>query len=187
MNKNNLLKKSDGVYAQYRLMKLAFFTMMIGMIGLGVMVYQAVQYKTVVIVPPNLEKPVEFTNGIPDDEYMRTVAQDITYLAFNYTPATCRTQFNTLLKYVAPEEFPVESQRWYELAGKVEASRVSSTMALSDKIIVNPTAGEIQITGSRTQFTGDQIIETKNKTYLIKYALRRGKFALLGIVEGSKR
>lgn len=187
MNKETFLKKSDAVYAQFRLMKFAFITMMIGMIGLGIMVYQAVQYKTVVIVPPNLEKPAEFTNGIPDDDYIRAVAQDITYLAFNYTPATCRTQFNTLLKYVAPEEFPVESQRWYELAGKIETSRVSSTMSLSDQVIVNATAGEIQITGSRTQFTGDQIIETKNKSYVIKYALRRGKFALLGIVEGTKK
>jgi len=187
MNKENFLKKSDSVYTKFRLMQFAFFTMMIGMIGLGIMVYQAVQYKTVVIVPPNLEKPAEFTNGIPDDDYIRSVAQDITYLAFNYTPATCRTQFNTLLKYVAPEEFPVESQRWYELASKIEASRVSSTMSLHGDIKVNPLTNEIEITGSRTQFTGDQIIETKNKIYLIKYAVRRGKFALLGIVEGTKK
>lgn len=178
-----LVKKTDAYYAENRLLKFAFVFLCLGLVGMGIYVHKAVQYKTVVVIPPNMESSATFVNGIPNDEFIEKITRDIVGLAFNYTPATVRSQFGQLLTYVAPEEFASESRHWYELANKIEAARVSSTMPLDPGIDVNPSTGEIKIRGSRTQYTNDQLIETKKRVYIIKYTIRRGRFCLQSIME----
>ena len=94
------------------------------------MVYRAVKYQRVVLIPPKMTGTVEFVQGKPTDGYIKDISRRIVSLAATYSPPTARTQFEELLSYYAPEAYPEASKAWYSLASRVEESQVSSVFYL---------------------------------------------------------
>lgn len=180
-----LLNRTDNVFAENRLLKFSLMVLLIGFFGQGIMTYAAVRYKTVVIIPPNLTQEVEITNGIPSDEYVKAVVRDINFLAFEYTPAVARSNFNELLSYYGPTEYPSASTRWYNLADRIETSRISSTMPI-EGIEIDPAKNKVWVSGTRTLYTDNQIAEQKKKVFTFNYKIVRGRFNLIAIEEGRK-
>lgn len=179
------VSKAQNIFAQNRILKFYCTLLTIGFFAQGIMVYAAVNYKTVVLIPPDLKQEITITNGVPNDEYVESMARDVGNLAFNYTPITARDQFSKLLKYYAPEEFPAASERWYTFAERIETAKVSATMPI-ESIEIDPGKKRIYMTGFQTLFNFDKIIEQNRKTYTLHYDVRRGRFSITAIEDGRK-
>ena len=148
----------------------------------SLMVYRAVKYQRVVLIPPKMTGTVEFIRGQPTDNYMRDISRRIVTLATTYSPPTARAQFEELLFYYAPESYPEASDLWYSLASRVEESQVSSVFYLEKIKLAENT---IEIFGNLKQFAGNTLLENTSKTYLIKYRMQDGRFYIVSLQEKS--
>jgi len=140
------------------------------------MVYRAVKYQRVVIVPTKLTGNVEFVQGKPNDAYVKDVVRNITSLAATYTPATARKQFEELLTYYAPEAYPDGSKAWYTLAGMIEDAKTSSVFFIQTVALKNNMA---EIFGTLKQFTGETPFLGETRTYIVEYRFLDGKFQII--------
>ena len=174
------VQQASNFFVENRLLKFVIVVMAMTVTFNSFMVYRAVKYQRVVLIPPNLTETVEFIQGKPTDTYMRDMSKKIVALATTYSPPTVRAQFEELLFYFAPESYPEASTLWYSLAGRVEESQVSSVFYLEKIKLVKDS---IEIFGNLKQFAGDTLLENSSKTYLIDYRLQDGRFYILSFQE----
>ncbi len=180
MNTDIFLQKASNLFVQNRILKFSIIILALTIIFNSVMVYRAVKYQRVVLIPPTMTGTVEFIHGKPTDGYIADISRRIVNLAATYSPPTARSQFEELLAYFAPETYPQASQSWYSLAGRVEESQVSSVFYL-EKIGI--TEEFIEIFGNFKQYAGDTLLENSSKTYLIDYRLQDGRFYIISFTE----
>lgn len=180
MNIDIFLQKTSNLFSQNRLLKFAIAILAIAVIFNSFMVYRAVKYQRVILIPPKMTGTVEFIQGKPTDVYIKDISRRIVNLAASYSPPTARTQFEELLAYFAPEVYPQASKSWYSLAGRVEESQVSSVFYV-EKIGVSEDF--IEIFGNFKQYAGDTLLENTSKTYLIDYRLQDGRFHIVSFKE----
>tara|TARA_Y100000589_G_C26990741_1_gene562511 strand:+ start:202 stop:777 length:576 start_codon:yes stop_codon:yes gene_type:complete len=174
------LQKTSNLFAQNRLLKFSIGVLALTVMFNSAMVYRAVKYQRVVLIPPTMTGTVEFIQGKPNDSYLRDISRRIVGLAATYSPPTVRSQFEELLAYFAPEAYPQASKSWYSLASRVEESQVSSVFYL-ERIRVTQSA--IEIFGNFRQYAGDTLLENSSKTYLIDYRLQDGRFYIVSFKE----
>ena len=174
------LQKTSNLFAQNRLLKFTITILALTVMFNSAMVYRAVKYQRVVLIPPTMTGTVEFIQGKPNDAYITDISRRIVGLAATYSPPTARGQFEELLTYFAPEAYPQASNSWYSLASRVEESQVSSVFYL-EKISV--TEGFIEVFGNFKQYAGDTLLENTSKTYLIDYRLQDGRFYIVSFKE----
>lgn len=105
-------------------------------------------------------------------------------LAANYTPVTARENFDRLLKLFRPDDFTVASKKFYDLAGAVEVSK-NTTAFFITKISVDRKKSEIEVTGTRKQFSESSLIPDNGaaRTYYIDYAVENGRFMITNLTE----
>lgn len=171
------LNKAANIFAENRLLKFAILSLAITQIIVCFVIYAAVRYKETVLIPPNFSEKVSIKRGIPDDTYTEKAVRDIMNLALTYSPATVRWQFNELLKYYAPEEYPQASKFYYNLADTIESTMVSSVFQIRN-ILLKPAKKEITVSGDRKQYVDDRIINSTRIDYRLGYEYRRGRFTL---------
>jgi len=177
------LQKASNLFVENRLLKFVIVVMSLAVAFNSLLVYRAVRYQRVVLIPPQMTGTVEFVQGQPTDTYIRDLSRRIVNLAATYSPPTARAQFEELLFHYAPEAYPEASRSWYSLAGRVEESQVSSAF-YPEKISVTENA--IEIFGKLTQFAGDTKLSDASKTYLIDYQVRDGRFFVLAFREKTQ-
>lgn len=184
MNATIFLQKTSNLFAQNRLLKFTIAILALTVIFNSAMVYRAVKYQHVVLIPPAMTGTVEFIQGKPSDSYIRDISRRIINLAATYSPPTARSQFEELLAYFAPEAYPQASKSWYSLASRVEESQVSSVFYLQK---IGVTEDFIEIFGNFKQYAGDTLLENTSKTYLIDYRLQDGRFYIVSLKEKLTR
>jgi len=180
VNTEVFIQKTSNLFVENRLLKFVIVVLAFAVSFNSFMVYRAVKYQRVVLIPPKMTGTVEFVQGKPTDKYLRDISRRIVTLATSYSPPTARAQFEELLSYFAPESYPEASRLWYSLASRVEESQVSSVYYL-EKIKI----GEdfIEIFGNLKQFAGNTPLDNTSKTYIIRYRLHDGRFYALSFKE----
>ena len=184
MNWNIFLNRKAQHKAENRLLK--FFIIVIGAVTLinTVVMMKALNYQKVVILPPNLETKTVISGDSLDEIYVSTFARYISSLAFSYTPATARKQFDELLILYGPEGFPAGKTTFYNLADKVWQTQVTQMYYIA-RIKVNTQKKRIELEGTRRQYIDDRKVEDGNKNYFIEYAVDNGKFRVVSITEAE--
>ncbi|MFP7756249.1 type IV conjugative transfer system protein TraE [Thermodesulfobacteriota bacterium B35] len=181
MKTDIFLQKSSNLWAENRLLRFVIIILTLTVVINSFMVYRAVRYERVILIPPRMTGTVEFVQGRPTDRYVKDLCRRIVNLAATYSPATARAQFDELLFYYAPESYPAASKEWYSLAGRIEDSGVSSVFYL-EKIKIDKDT--MEVFGSQRQFAaGDTPLENGSKTYLVKYRIQDGRLYVLSIKE----
>ncbi len=174
------LQKASNLFVENRLMKFVIIVLALTVAFNSLMVFRAVKYQRVVLIPPKMTGTIEFVRGKPTNTYIRDISRRIIYLGTTYSPPTARAQFEEILPYYAPESYPEASKAWYSLASRVEESQVSSVFYL-EKIKLNESF--IEIFGNLKQYAGDTPIENTTKTYLINYKVQDGRFYVVSFKE----
>jgi len=180
MKTDIFVQKTSNVFAENRLLKFVIASLSLAVLFNSFMVYRAVKYQRVVLIPPKMTGTIEFVQGRPTDTYLRDTCRRIVNLAGTYSPATARSQFEELLTHYAPESYPLASKEWYSLAGRVEESLVSSVFYL-EKITIKKNT--MEVFGLLRQFAGDTPLENNSKTYLIDYRIQDGRLYIVSIRE----
>lgn len=180
MRSKIFVQQASNFFFENRVLKFVIVVLALMVSFNSLMVYRAVKYQRVVLIPPELTGTIEFVQGKPTDSYIRDMSRRIVTLATTYSPPTARAQFEELLLYFAPESYPEASKLWYSLASRVEESQVSSVFYLEKIKLVD---NSIEIFGNLKQFAGDTPLENTSKTYLIDYRLQDGRFYVVSLKE----
>jgi len=167
-----------------RLLKFTVLVIGIGtLFNTGVML-KALSYQRVVLVPPGLQEKTTLQGDKLDEIYVSTFVRYISSLAFSYTPATARRQFDELLLHFDPTAYPQGKTTFYNLAEKVVDTQVTQVFYLN-KIMVNTASKKIEIEGFRRQYIDDRKIDDGRKHYFIDYTIQNGRFYILAIAESA--
>lgn len=175
------VQKSSNLFVENRLLKFV-----VGVIGVAVvinsfMVYRAVKYQRTILIPPTMTGTIEFVQGKPSETYIKDISRKIVNLATTFSPPTARLQFDELLGLYAAQVYPSASKSWYSLASRIEASQVSSVFYM-EKLFIAPD-GAIEVFGNLRQFTAETELESSQKTYIIIYRIRDGRFEVMEFKE----
>ena len=92
------LQKTSNLFAQNRLLKFTITILALTVMFNSAMVYRAVKYQRVVLIPPTMTGTVEFIQGKPNDAYIRDISRRIV----NLVPLTRPRQHGTSLKSCSP-------------------------------------------------------------------------------------
>lgn len=174
--------KASNLWAENRLLKFAVLCMMIMQIFMGLFVWKAMERQRTIIVPPQLNSQVEFVGNRASLEYIKEFSRYLGALAFNYTPGTARIQFDELLALFAPEAHAQYRDVFDTLAYEIETAGITNTY-LVHRIAVNEEDRKIVLIGARKQYSGDTLVDSSTRTYVVKYRLENGNFRLLGLAE----
>jgi conjugal transfer pilus assembly protein TraE len=165
---------------------LKFTILVIGIVTLlntGIML-KALSYQRVVIVPPGLQEKTTIQGDKLDEIYVSTFVRYVSSLAFSYTPATARRQFDELLLHFDPIAYPQGKTTFYNLAEKVVDTQVTQVFYLN-RITVNTETKKIEIEGTRRQYIDDRKVEDNKKNYYIDYTIQNGRFYIMAIAESA--
>lgn len=165
---------------------LKFIILVIGIVTLlntGIML-KALSYQRVVIVPPGLHEKTTIQGNKLDEIYVSTFVRYISSLAFSYTPATARRQFDELLLHFDPIAYPQGKTTFYNLAEKVVDTQVTQAFYIN-KITVNTETKKIEIEGTKRQYIDDRKVEDGKKNYFIDYTIFNGRFYIMAIAESA--
>ena len=183
MKITSYLQQSSNLFAANQLLRFVVIVLSVCLMFVSTMVYRAVRYQKVILIPPQMTGTVEFVQGKPTEAYIQDISRRILTLATSYSPHTARKQFNELLVYYAPESYPEASTLWYSLAGRIEESQVSSVF-YPEKITLKE--NRIEVFGDLKQYTGNTRLENTTRTYFLDYQIRDGRFSLLAFKEKEK-
>ena len=183
MKITSYLQQSSNLFAANQLLRFVVIVLSVCLMFASTMVYRAVRYQKVILIPPQMTGTVEFVQGKPTEAYIQDISRRILTLATSYSPHTARKQFNELLVYYAPESYPEASTLWYSLAGRIEESQVSSVF-YPEKTTLKE--NRIEVFGDLKQYTGNTRLENTTRTYFLDYQIRDGRFSLLAFKEKEK-
>ncbi len=185
MNVRRFLQKCSDIQAENRLLK--FVVIAIGTVTVfnSFMIHKALNYQRVILVPPGLEGKVEATGDGLSEEYVRAMVRYASSLAFTYSPATARKQFDALLTLFSVDSYPQAQQTFYELAGTVETANVSSVFYLDPKIVVDTKNKTIEIEGQNRKYKDSTLVSDTVGKYVLGYVVSNGKFQLTRITAGE--
>ena len=165
---------------------LKFTVLIIGIVTLinaGVML-KALGYQRVVIIPPGLQEKTTIEGNKLDEIYVSTFVRYISSLAFSYTPASARRQFDELLLHFDPSAYPQGKTTFYNLAEIITETQLTQVFYITE-ITVNTETKKIEIAGTKRQYIDDRKIEDDKKTYYIEYTILNGRFFILSITESA--
>ncbi len=180
------LQEKANIAGENRLLK--FTVLVIGaavIINSFILVY-ALNNQRTILVPPVINTKLEIVGNSAPDEYIRVFGRYAAWLALNYSPATARSQFSELLTLFAPEKYAESRKVFYGLADTIEMGHVSSVFHIT-RIIVDRSRREMEIDGSRKQYANDQLVEDKERAYLLEYRVNDGRFTIVGLTQKERK
>ncbi|EKD40830.1 MAG: hypothetical protein ACD_74C00155G0006 [uncultured bacterium] len=178
------MQKSSNLFAENRLLKICLIIITVITVYNTMMISRALRYTRTIVLPANMDSKIEFIEGKPSDEYVIKMGRNLANLGLTFSPATARLQFGDMLKYYAPAAYPEAYRMWYTLASRVEDAKVSQVFYLQSPIKINTAASEIEITGTKKQYTDDKMIKADEfAKYVIKYQINDGKFEVLSFLD----
>lgn len=174
------LNEADRIKANNSLFKLVVMVIGIAVLYNSVMLHKALNTQRIILVPSVISAKMMISGDNADDNYFRAITRDITNLAFNFTPATARSQFSDIVAMYEPDSYALARAKWYDLADTVETAKQVSSVFYVQKISVDNKNNTIEVTGIKKQYADAKEIENTVKTYVIEYEIKDGKFWLKG-------
>lgn len=186
MRFNLFMQRHSNIKGENRLLKYAGAFIGIGFIANTIVTIYALEHQTTILVPPVINTKLEIVGNSASDEYIRVFGRYSMWLALNYSPATARSQFSELLTLFAPEKYAEVRKAFYVLADTVEMGHVSSVFHIT-RIKVDRVRNEMEVDGVRRQYANDQLIEEKERSYMIEYRVTDGRFLIGKLYEQETR
>lgn len=176
------LQKTANLALENRILKLIVIVIGITVLINTVMIYRALNSQRTILVPPIINSKIEIAGDKASEEYIKSFTRYLCGLAFSYTYATARGQFDELLTVYAPDKFPEAKRIFYNLADSIETAKNTSAFYIQ-RLEVDNDRYQIQVTGLKRQFVEDRMIESGVKTYIIEYRIENGRFMIQKIFE----
>jgi len=186
MRFNLFMQRHSNVKGENRLLKYAGAFIGIGFIANTIVTIYALEHQTTILIPPVINTKLEIVGNSASEEYIRVFGRYAMWLGLNYSPATARSQFSELLTMFAPEKYAEVRKAFYGLADTVEMGHVSSVFHITG-IRIDRVRNEMEIHGLRRQYANDQLLEEKERVYMIEYRVTDGRFLIGKLYEQDTR
>ena len=186
MNLDVFLNKKANLASENRLLKFVVLVIGVAVFVSVIGSYYVLQHQKVIIIPPGVRTKIVVSGNIVNEEYIKAFTRYISSLAFSYNPATARKQYDELLALYDPRSYPLAKTSFYNLADKIEMTKVSSAFYI-DKIWVDEQKKRIEVLGRHQQYMDDRRVEDETKTYLIGYKISHGRFTVTSISTLSRK
>ncbi len=177
MNFKKFLSEHANIKAENKILK--FFIIVIGIVQIINIFwnYTVTKSARTIIIPTALSSKIEISDRYISEEGAKYYTRYIIGLALNYTPATARGQFEELLTFYTPDEFPKAKATLYSLAEDIENAKVSSSFYIQ-KIILDHEKRVIEVIGLKRQYTNEVKIKETTEEYIIEYVVQDGRFLI---------
>ena len=180
------LSKMAGKHAEVRLLKLVLLGLLICTVVNTYILQRALATRHTVLIPAGgITEELSIQNDLADDKYLRVMLNYIMNLMGNYTPASARKNFEVMLQLYEPAYYPKALEVLLELADDVEYSGATSSFGI-EKITYKGGRELAEVKGWLRQYIDDRMVERREATYLVYYAVKDGRFFLRGIEEQGK-
>lgn len=176
------LQKTANLALENKILKLMVIVIGLTVLVNTVMISRALNSHRTILIPPVINSRIEIAGDKASEEYIRSFTRYVCGLAFSYTYATARGQFDDLLTMVAPEDFPEAKRLFYTLADSIETAKNTSAFYIQ-RLAVDRERLQIEVSGLKRQFAEDKMIESGVKTYVIEYRIENGRFMIRKISE----
>ena len=186
MKFNLFMQRHSNVKGENRLLKYIGTFMGLGFIVNSIVTIYALEHQTTILIPPVINTKLEIVGNSASEEYIRVFGRYAAWLALNYSPATARSQFSELLTMFAPEKYASVRKAFYVLADTVEMGHVSSVFHIT-RIKVDRVRNEMEVDGVRKEYANDQLLEEKERMYMIEYRVTDGRFLMTSLYEQEAR
>jgi conjugal transfer pilus assembly protein TraE len=176
------LQKTANLSLENRILKLIVVVIGITVLINTVMTYRALNSHRTILVPPVINSRIEIAGDKASEEYIKSFTRYLCGLAFSYTSATARGQFDELLTMYAPDAFPEAKRTFYSLADSIETAKNTNAFYIQG-LKVDIDRHQIEVIGLKRQFVEDRMIDSGIKTYIIEYRIENGRFMINKITE----
>lgn len=183
MNSKLFQSLKSNLTAENSLLKVCVAVFAIVSIVNSVQIHKAMSLQRTIVLPPDIKEKFEVTGDSASQSYFKPIAIYITDLAFNYTASNARWRFDELLTMYAPDNYPDAKRMFYELADKIEASAKASSDFHQQKIFIFDESKKIEVSGLRRIYSENTIIEDAQRTYVIEYGIKDGRFVINKLYE----
>ena len=186
MKFNLFMQRHSNVKGENRLLKYVGAFIGTGFIVNTIVTIYALEHQTTILIPPVINTKLEIVGNSASEEYIRVFGRYAMWLALNYSPATARSQFSELLTMFASEKYAEVRKAFYGIADTVEMGHVSSVFHIT-RIKIDRVRNEMEIDGLRKQYANDQLVEEKERVYIIEYRVTDGRFLMKSLFEQDAR
>jgi conjugal transfer pilus assembly protein TraE len=176
------LQKTANLSLENRILKLIVIVIGITVLINTFMTYKALNSHRTILVPPVMNSRIEIAGDKASEEYIKSFTRYLCGLAFSYTSATARGQFDELLTMYAPDAFAEGKRIFYGLADSIETAKNTNAFYIQE-LKVDSDRHQIEVIGIKRQFVEDRMIDSGIRTYIIEYSIENGRFMIQKITE----
>lgn len=181
------MQESSNIFAENRLVRLVLLGMVIWSSINSVMLQNALDARTVVIMPPDGSYKYELTNEQLSDKYLYRMARYITFMVGNMTAATGRDQLNEVLMMIHPSRYGQYQGHFNQLAKEIERyPNISYVIELNGNKAIDVEGNIITVDTTKKRLIGNTITREDRVTYEIEFKVESGQFWIIDAQEISK-
>ncbi|AEH45786.1 sex pilus assembly/synthesis protein [Thermodesulfatator indicus DSM 15286] len=180
------LNRTANLIGENRLLKFVIVVLAISNIIFGFLTFRAVSYQKVVLIPIGLKNPIELTGDYLSEAYVLEMARMIFDLAFNYSPATIKAQYELLLTMWDPETYPRYRRKFSAIEDEAQTGKLVSVF-IPQSIQHDPKRKIIRATGKHVLLLeGEKVAESKMAEFAFTYRIRAGRLFIKDMGEWSE-
>lgn len=162
---------------------LLFFasTFALSNILLGVLVFG--KREQVILVPPNITKPLKVQGGDVSKEYLEEIGIYMSKLLLDLSPSSFPYNHETLLKYAAPEAYGPLKKRLLKDGHQYQKLQLSTHFNPS-QVTAFPDSLKIEVKGTLTSYVAGKQIDSTQETLWLNFTHRGGGLLLKNVKGG---
>lgn len=182
------MQESSNIFAENKLLRILLIAMIVWSAFNSIMLSNALDARTTIIMPPDGSYKHEVTNKKLDDSYLYKMARYIVFLTGNLTAATGRDQFNEVLQITHPTRYGEFQEHFRMLAKEIERyPNISYIIELDGSNGISVKGNSITVTATKKRLVGNSITRKERMTYQIDFAVDNGKFWLMDMNEVTRK
>lgn len=180
------LQKTSNIQFKNQVYRFAVIVMAAAIVANSFYTYRMLSEQRVIVIPPGgVKNKVEVSMRSADEEYLKMMTRYVAGLYLTYSPATARVQFSELLTLYHPSRYEDGKVFLYDLADKVEISKVTSVFNI-DSMEYDTGAGgafSVKTKGMKALYARGRQIEEKKTAFLLTGRIEQGRFYIEDIME----
>lgn len=141
-------------------------------------IYKRSNQHSTIIIPAGITSPVNISNNGVDNAYITQWAEFIASLKLNVTPETIAKKQNILLEHVSSHKYGAFKEHLIKEIERVKQDELSMVFFPKDIKVLDDKNTDVKISGMLKVFIGDEINQTLDVSYRLKFTFENGKLFL---------
>lgn len=178
------MQDSSNVFAENRFMRFIMVAMIIWSAFNTILLKNALDNQTTIIMPPDESYKYEITSENAGDKYLYRMARNIAFLAGNLNAASTRDQLNELLMLIHPDNYGFYQEHFNKLSKEAERyPNISYVIEINGKNAIEVLGDKMFVDLTKKRLVGDTVTRKDRMKFEIGYVIEEGRFYTTGVNE----